>query len=321
MARQAGWHDTSFPYLGGVPETTRRSRGRWLPVLLFGLGISPVAGAQTQLIVANPGEKLPSFEVAAIRPDNSGPYHTSINFGSDSFRAENLTIRDLIRRGWETRTSAQIQGGPGSLMDQRFDVDARIDPDDMARLKKLPPDERAREMALMVQDLLADRFHLAAHVETKDMRVYALILAKGGPRFHASPPPASDATNPVSAPSAKPHGDGFWIRNNGKHTSLTAYGSTMDALASVLSGERETGGRYVINKTGLTGKYDYTLEWAPEYLRAAVAPESASNSADPAPTGPSLFTALEDQLGLKLVQGKAPVQVLVIDHVEPPSAN
>jgi uncharacterized protein (TIGR03435 family) len=176
-------------------------------------------------------------------------------------------------------------------------------------------------MALMVQDLLAERFHLMVHIAMKDMPVYALVLTKGGPRFHASPPPPADGANPVSAQASKPHGDGFWIRSDGKHTSLTAYGSTMDGLASILSGEADTSGRYVINKTGLGGKYDYALEWTPEYLRAAAAPESSGNAADPAPAGPSLFTALEDQLGLKLVSERAPVQVLVIDHIEPPSAN
>ena len=282
---------------------------------IFGV-LSPVRAQQ--IVQLKPGETMPSFEVASIREDLSGSYHSSISDNGDSYRIENVSLREVIMSAWGARTKSQVLGGPDQLMGERIDINARISEDDMARMKKLPPTDSRRQQYLMLQALLADRFHLKVHIESREMPVFALVLAKAGPKLHASAP-APAATDP-QADKPKPHGDGIWMRNNSKHAELNGYRSTIDALASVLSDRPDTEGRFVINKTGLSGNYDYSLQWAPEYLSARVV-NSSTSLADTGPSGPSLFTALEDQLGLKLESEKAPVEVLVIDHVEPPSAN
>ena len=272
-----------------------------------------------------PGETLPSFEVAAIKPDDSGPYHSAINDNNDNYLVENVPLRDLIMNAWDARTRAQIEGGPDKLMGQRFDINARIAQDDLARLKKLDPKESERERDLMLQQLLIDRFHLKAHVESREAQVFALVLAKGGPKFKASAPPPAAGAEDISAPpdKPKPHGQGTWMRMSDKSAELEAYGSSMEALADMLSGQSETSGRYVIDKTGLSGNFDYSLKWTPEYMTVNVrSPDSGGQLAlDTGGSGPSLFSALESQLGLRLESEKAAVEVLVIDHVEAPSPN
>jgi len=295
--------------------------------LSAGLGIAALAALLAslsplwaqQIVQAKPGETMPSFEVASIRMDLSGSGHTSTRWDGDSYQIENLTLRELIMNAWRARTSSQVLGGPDQLMGARFDVNARISEDDLARMKKLPPEESRREEYLMLQAMLANRFQLKVHVESKEMPVFILVQAKSGPKFHMSPPPP--ATNAAQGDAPKIHGDGIWMKSDGKHSELDAYRATIDELARVLSDRPDTEGRFVINKTGLSGDYDYSLQWAPEYLSARVINSSASSSADAGPSGPSLFTALEDQLGLRLESQKALVEVLVIDHIEPPSAN
>lgn len=314
MAGQAGWHDTSAFWLKDnfLPVFAGR-RGCLLPVLLLGVVLSRAAGGQNQLIVASPGEKLPSFEVAAIREDTSGPTHMSINNGKDIYRAENVTLKDLIRNAWEIRSDAQIRGGPQDLLGKHFDVNARISLDDVARRAKLSPEDRSRDTALMLQSMLTDRFGLATHMETKPEPVFALVIAKGGPKFHAS---SSDSSHDGKATH---RGEGTWMRVSPKSAELEAHHAEVQALASMIASQSEAEGRLVIDRTGLTGEYDYSIKWTPEWMSARPQQPDASPDSDPA--SPSLLTALRDQLGLKLVPEKAPVQVLVIDHVEPPSAN
>lgn len=109
------------------------------------------------------------------------------------------------------------------------------------------------------------------------------------------------------------------MRVSPKSAELEAHHAEVQALASMIASQSEAEGRLVIDRTGLTGEYDYSIKWTPEWMSARPQQPDASPDSDPA--SPSLLTALRDQLGLKLVPEKAPVQVLVIDHVEPPSAN
>lgn len=110
------------------------------------------------------------------------------------------------------------------------------------------------------------------------------------------------------------------MRSSTKSADLEAYHATLATLASIIASQPEANGRLVVDKTGLTGDYDYSMKWTPERMSAH--PQQADGVLpDTESAGPSLFTALQDQLGLKLVREKAPVEVLVIEHVEPPSAN
>lgn len=303
--------------------------GALRPALSFtlaavGFVLVPQLTAQ-ELVQAKPGETLPSFEVAAIKPDDSGANHSSINNNNDNYRVENVSLRNLIMDAWNARTKAQLEGGPDKLMDQRYDINARIAQDDLARIRKLDPKESDRARSLMLQELLTDRFHLKVHIDSREMPVLALVLAKGGAKFQASAPPPATGAGDASASGgqAKPHEQGTWMRTSDKSASLDAYGSSMESLADMLSSQSETSGRYVIDKTGLAGNYDYSMKWTPELMTVNVraTDTGASTAVDSGGSGPTLFSALEDQLGLRLESQKAPVEILVIDHVEAPSPN
>jgi uncharacterized protein (TIGR03435 family) len=167
-------------------------------------------------------------------------------------------------------------------------------------MAKLGREQRNQMERQMVQQLLAERFKLAVHWETKELPVYALVIAKGGAKLAASTV-KDDGTNISSG--------------NGR---MTAKGVTMEKLTQSLTQILSTElGRVVIDKTGIEGKYDLALTWSPEKNSAAMA--NASNEGSP--RGPSIFTALQEQLGLKLESKKGPLEALVIDHIEQPSEN
>jgi uncharacterized protein (TIGR03435 family) len=146
--------------------------------------------------------------------------------------------------------------------------------------------------------LLADRFKLAVHWETRELPVYALVVAKNGPNLHKAK--EADGGSHISAGTGQ----------------FTSQGTTMTEMAQTLTQElsRELG-RVVIDKTEIAGRYDVALKWTPETGTASSNAEGATDS------GPSIFTAIQEQLGLKLESAKGPVQVLVIDHAEMPSEN
>jgi uncharacterized protein (TIGR03435 family) len=162
-----------------------------------------------------------------------------------------------------------------------------MDADAAVALEKLPTMERWKQSQLMLQALLADRFALKVHHETKDLPIYELTVAKGGCKMKQTAPDSSG---------------GNAVYSSGK---ITAHSVSVESLAVNLS---FTVGRVIVNKTGLEGGYDLTLEYAPD-------------GADASDKRPSIFTALEEQLGLKLVPAKGPVDVIVVDHVERPSEN
>ena len=155
----------------------------------------------------------------------------------------------------------------------------------------------------MFQQLLAERFKLAVHWETRELPVYAMVVAKKGPRLD---------------PTKELDGHSGTSSNNGE---LTARGVTLAQMADVLTQElsRELG-RVVIDKTGIQGRYDCALKWRPDTGEAR-RNDGTDGSVAPTDSGPSIFTAIQEQLGLKLESTKGPVQVLVIDRVEMPSEN
>jgi uncharacterized protein (TIGR03435 family) len=169
----------------------------------------------------------------------------------------------------------------------------------------------------MLQPLLAERFKLKAHTETKQLPVYELIVAKGGPKLKEATPGDTYA-NGFKGPDGVGRG-GMMRMGRGQ---LTGQGVPITTLTNLLSQQLQ---RTVVDKTGLTGKYDLELNWTPEQGEGGLGPPpgAASPQAEPAPdaTGPSIFTALQEQLGLKLQSTKGPVETLVIDHAEMPSEN
>ncbi|MDE3197849.1 MAG: TIGR03435 family protein [Acidobacteriota bacterium] len=236
----------------------------------------------------------PAFEVASIKPAPPGARNVNLNIGGDRFRTENVPLKMLITFAYDLRDH-QLSGGPGWIDDARFDIVAKPD-------RPVPPGlEGAPVMRQMVQALLAERFHLVTHKERKEMPIYALVVAKGGPKMKVSDPAS--------------RGPRFSMGRG----QLDATKAKMSMFVNILANQL---GRSVLDKTELTGDYDFKLEFTPEMGREGPMKEFPPGVEPPAsPDGPSLFTALAEQLGLKLEAAKGPVEVLVIDSVEKPTEN
>ena len=283
---------------------------------------------QAQLILPKDGETLPSFEVATIKPAPADAHMTRENWVSEGPQMDNIALGEIIRDAYDAHSKAQLVGGPQALLDQRFDLRTKIDPADVAKLKTMSPNERSRRVRLMLQALLRDRFQLKMHVEKRELPVYALVVAKGGPKLKPTAPPDSMPAPQTQAvthtpgspghPSPRPPKGMHWsMGSSWKWAHMDVSGGTMEELAAALTGREETRGRLVIDRTGLTGRYDWYLAWTPP--QAEMEPKASGSS--PGADAPGLFTALREQLGLKLESQKGTVQVVVIDRLEPPSPN
>ena len=182
----------------------------------------------------------------------------------------------------------------------RFDINAKIVDMDAGKLKKLTLEERRA----MLQQLLENRFHLKVHRQTEVLPLYEMVVAKGGPKITPVEPVGPD---PDADKNKKVKG---MDRGNMSVSDkqLITHEASLDRLALSLSSKL---GRTVVDKTGLTGKYDLSLTWSPDDGSTAESDSSA----------PSLFTALQEQLGLRLQPAKGPVETLVVDHIEMPSEN
>jgi uncharacterized protein (TIGR03435 family) len=192
-----------------------------------------------------------------------------------------------------------ITGLPHWAETNRYDIRLKVAAEDIAAYHKL----NRPQVRLMNQAVLADRFKLAAHIELKELPIYELVIAKGGPKFQESKP-GDTYSNGIKKPDGTPSGPGV-IMNNSK---LIGQQMPVSFLIGFLSTNTH---RTVVDKTGLTGLYDISLQWTPD----------EGPSADPNADAPSLTTAIEEQLGLKLVSTKGPVKTLVVDHIEPLTEN
>ncbi len=299
-----------------------------LALLLGAGGMIPgwIAIAQTALPKSFYANLPKAFEVASIRPAKPG--HGSDSHSSNGRLWATVPISWLIERAYQIMPQ-QLEGLPSWARSARYTIQAEAPPGmakDFALLPKLPPEQRIQARVAvrqswndMLQSLLIDRFKLKVHRETKRLPAYELVVAKGGPKLK---------------PAKKPTG---WS-DKGWRGHLVEAGASMDNFASVLSqyGPQRELGRIVIDKTGLTGRYDFTLTWTPlagKINRMSAGAEPGGN-AEPAPglavpdssdssnpSAPSIFAAIQQQLGLKLKPAKGPVQVLVVDHIEPATPN
>lgn len=290
------------------------ARSRTSVALLVVLALAPALGAQ--IVVPGKGETPAAFEVATVKPsskDLGRSFHVHMWWDDNSYRTENTTLRDLIRTAFNVGSNGQLMGGPDALLDSRFDLSAKIGDDDYARLQKLSNDARDRAVHLMLQALLADRFGLKVHTETRELPVFDLVVDKGGSKLQAvaDPAPAPPGAAADSSAAAKPSRN-VSTRISNHQATMTASDADVESLVAMLNRQSELGGRIVIDKTGLAGKYNYSLQWSPQRLNA---------TADADTDGPSLFSALKEQLGLKLEPSKGPVDVVIIDAVSAPTAN
>lgn len=245
--------------------------GRFTLMATFVLSLSKAA----------PGQSPQSFETAVIRPTraaaNAG---TSVElFPGGRIKIVNEPVKLLIRMAFRLQ-NAQIAGGPDWLETALYDVEAKT-----GLPEKIKPDQ----LGPLMQSLLAERFSLKFHWETRELSVYALVTAKDGPKLKPKSEGESSSSNTTGGPNA---------------SHLTATATSMELLAGYVGNRL---GRIVVDKTGLSGSYDFKLDWSPDEA--------------PTSTLPSLVTALPEQLGLRLESQKSPVEVLVIDGIGKPSGN
>jgi uncharacterized protein (TIGR03435 family) len=293
-------------------------------VLMFAAiyGIFHVETLRAQLLHPT-NEPLPSFEVATIRPSHADGDKLGFRMTPTEFKVQNASIADLIRFAYMVKSTAQLPQEPRWIHSDKFDIDAKIAESQIEVMKKLTPDHRFEQNRFMVQSLLSDRFGLKLSSQMKSLPVYALVVAKGGPRLKevenlspaqpGSTPPL--ATTPATSP-APTTGLGHMPTLTGGRGELNAGAVSMPFFTDWVSRQPEMADRVVIDATGLKGSYNFDLNWSPDDGHAPLL-----NGVPQESTGPSIFTAFQEQLGLKLESRKAPVEVLVIDHVEPPSAN
>jgi uncharacterized protein (TIGR03435 family) len=250
-----------------------------------------------------------TFEVASIRqrpPADSYIVSASFSPHSSSFRATNLNVANLLAFAYDVRWD-QIQGLPD--WPTMFNLQAKSDNAVDQRLAQLTKDQEKMEQQHMLQTLLADRFKLKIRWETRQGPTYDLVVARKGPKMQLA------KGDPPSAEELKVWGDRpipplYQRGDSGVGFDFVAHGCSMSDLAETLAGQF---GRPVVDRTGLKGKYDFTLHYQDARL--------TDRSADDQNPTPPLDMAIQDQLGLKLEPAKGPIQFLVIDHIEKPSEN
>lgn len=233
------------------------------------------------------------FEVASIKPSAPGEQGVLYHYPGARLRTTGMAMKYLIEYAYSV-TDRQLLGAPAWLDTARFDIDAK--PEAPAGKPDPGEPENSERIRTMLRALLADRFHLQIRSEKRELPVYALVVAPGGPKMEKNTDQPYTMTNRTNSVV--------------RATNQAKWGftkTTMSQFAADLSGQIAAADleRQVIDKTNLTGEYDFILKW----------------TADPKFDGPSIFSAIQEQLGLKLQPDKAPVEVMVIDHVEQPSTN
>ena len=271
----------------------------------------------TWMLAQNPatGGSLPSFEVASIRPSDPARCAPFPMVDGHNSRVEMkcVTLKFLLQLAYGVR-DFQISGGPGWIGSTQYDIAAKeaAKPDASAVPDKdvadLTDDERKTQggrLRALLQPFLADRFQLKTHRETKQLPVYVLTVAKGGPKLKID-----EKTPNVSG--------GLRLGRAFLAGEQTRISLLVQAVSQIV-------GRPILDRTGLTSKYDFELKWTPDQsspngpLGGPLPPSPDAAPADP--NLPTIFTAIQEQLGLKLDSSKGPVEIIVIDHVERPSEN
>ena len=257
-------------------------------VLLFALLAVPLCSQQKK-----------QFDVATVKPtaDKTNQFMMPGGPQAGTYRATGVTLKMLMMYAYGVPAAFQVSGGPSWVGNERWDIEAKVDEGKVQRDEFVP----------MLRSLIEERFQLKVLRETKEMPVYALVVAKGGPKLvpHSGEPPKREDRMRTQF---------GWMQFQESGLAPLAYQLSLQL------------GRKVTDKTRLTGRYDFTLEWAPEPgqggLEAIGLPPDPNLKPPPAdPNRPGIFTALQEQLGLRLESGKGPVDMVVIESVEKPSEN
>jgi uncharacterized protein (TIGR03435 family) len=281
----------------------QRPIGLLAALLVFLSG--PCLHAQTPIVEEPNYTPTLTFDVAVIRlaPPPDAHFHVSVSSPphSSRFEATNLPIKTLLQIAYGF--DAPVVGAPDWATNTFYDVQARSDEATDARLAKLTDNEVRLEKRNAIRVLLAERLGLKTHLETRNTSIYNLVVGKGGVKMQVVPPPPPPANGEVRPPLRPAD-----VQAHGSQHGLEFVGSnaSMRAITGVLSSMVEAP---VVDKTGLTGTYNYTLQFGREW--SANDPES----------WPSIFTAVQEQLGLKLEAVHESVPNLVIDHITKPTEN
>jgi uncharacterized protein (TIGR03435 family) len=235
-----------------------------------------------------------AYEAVVIRPNVSGSGSTRVNVNPGLLVETNVDLTDVIRMAYGLQSADQLAGLPGWAGSARYDITAKADVETAARMKALNHDAFVAAGQQALQALLLERFGLRVHHETRELAEYALVQTKGGSKLVAGDEMGKDKGN-------------VRIYNH----KLTATAVRLEELTGFLSRQVH---RPVIDRTGLAGKFDVTLVWSPD--------DASASQADPAADkAPGLFTAIEEQLGLRLESIKGSVDTVVVDQIQQPTEN
>jgi uncharacterized protein (TIGR03435 family) len=284
----------------------------------YTMKIVSIATALPCFSIAHAQSSRPQFEVASIKRNTSGDNSVVVDAARGRFLASNVSLRILLRyaydpnlpedegrRGavlFDSTSAIEIIGGPAWISNERFDIEAK------------PTEGRVpaqAELQRLLQGLLEDRFQLKSHYETREASTYDLVIVKQG-RLKVSPDKAPAGVPPV--PDGRLTMYGGQPSPSGRVVKMYGRAITMAALVPPL---QSWTGRRITDKTNFKGAFDVLLQFSPQASTAAV--EQAGSPSDP--SGPSIFTAIQEQLGLKLESSRGPVEVLVIESVSRPTEN
>jgi uncharacterized protein (TIGR03435 family) len=258
---------------------------------------------------------LAAYDVVSVKPTHpTRVIFAGVQNRPDGIDGENVTVAMLVQYaygGSKLPIDDSETGLPDWAKSDLFTVLAKMSDAQTAEFAKLSKDEQEQRREAMMQALLAERFKLKVHLEARQVPDYELVVAKGGPKFKEGDTNSPDAPK---GPDGKPMRTGMMFRGN----QMTAQAQSMEQLANSLASRGVP--HRVVDKTGLTGKYNFTLNLSPEQ-GVGPAPGGSTDASAPDDAGSWIFTALQEQLGLKLRPGTEAADVVVVDHVERPAQN
>jgi uncharacterized protein (TIGR03435 family) len=279
-------------------------------------GFAVASPAQTtqpkpELFLFHPSVPLPSYEVATIKPLDPDAARSAVKLPPGGYLSP-LSLRRYIMNAYGAVYAPQIVGGPAWLNKDAYVIKGKVPDALQSALQKMPREERIDQNRMLEQSLLADRFHLKAHFETRVLPVYELVPANGGLKITEvpAPPERKPGDPPIDPGNRLAPGTVVTTPGSSGLRALNGRAIKMQLLARIIGSD--IGDRPIVNHTGFTGYFDVTgLTWAP----------LADSEATSEPDALSLSGALKENLGVRIVTGKDPIEVLVIDDIERPTPN
>ena len=289
-----------------------------LPISVFAETVivrteSPAPQSKSYGGMLHPTGVRPSFEVATIRqsaPDSEARF-TGITMHSDVMEIRGTSIKDVIEFAYDVPNESEFSGGPSWIRTEKFDITAKPSEEKALTLAKLSWNDLHTQMRLMLQSLLEERLRLKVSFPARNLPLLVLTVAKGGFKCKnaspssssGSPPPPPPPPPPSVGEVAPPPGRELW---RAQEMHWVAQRMPFPLIATWIGTQPELGGRTVVDRTGIKGEYDCEVSWAHE------------GSDVP---GPSFFTAVSEQMGLRLHSDRGPVETIIVDHVERPLGN